>query len=277
MRISDPSLGTGYVFTKSKGDPSETVQPAIVIDKTGFDATPNANYFQIDKNGKDLEFKIYRASQAIVDLVLTIPNYDQTEKLYPFYIIKGEFDATRLGRVKYTLDPYETNLSRYTGISQDESEYSELGATPTRIVNSRKTIKSFEFQNISIANFLGFTQRVLANQSPNTAQFYNVATNQYKILVENPYYVVRMDSMDLESYDGNKQTGQRFNILATFGNDAENESRSYFYEASNPIFLDLKNQTKRSIRNIRLSILNSDLTPINSDGLCSMSLIVKDK
>ena len=83
-----------------------------------------------------------------------------------------------------------------------------------------------------------------------------------------------MNNIDLESFDADSKG--RFNILSTFGNEQENSTRSIFYEASNPIFLDIKNSTPRSLRNIRIQILNSDLTKTSTDGFSSITLLLND-
>lgn len=272
FRVGDPSLAI-HLFTKNKGDLGERNDGAIPLDKTGDDATPNANYIQIDKNGNNIEWKLFRASQANADIIRTeyINVADRDTDLYPFIILRGKNDVLKLSNVKYTLDPYKTDLSVYLNPTVQD-EYLGLGAVPKQIRNTNNTNKTFEFQSIILSNFLGFKDRILTNQAITRGEFKHKAENQFRILIENPYFIVKLSNINLDSYDG--QNSGRYNILASFGNEA-NETHSVFYEASNPIFLDLYNSSSRSLRNIKCEILNADLTRTETDGFISITLLVK--
>ena len=272
IHIADPSLAD-HIYTKTDG--GGEVATGIQLDRdVNNNAISKANYIQIDKNGKNLEFRLYRASQAVADLLLSVPMADRNIKLYPFYILKGSVNILKLDTVKYTLDPYTTTLTKYLNPLLDDTEYQGVGAIP-KTITQRRTIKTIVFQSSILANFLGFESNILSNNNNRYAgQFFNKATNQFKILIQNPYFIIKMNNIDLESFDADSKG--RFNILSTFGNEQENSTRSIFYEASNPIFLDIKNSTPRSLRNIRIQILNSDLTKTSTDGFSSITLLLND-
>ncbi len=271
FRVGDPSLAI-HLFTKNKGDLGERDDGGVSLDKTGNNATPNANYIQIDKNGTNMEWKVFRSSQATPDIIRTEVIANPNEDLYPFVILRGNTTKMKLSNVKYTLDPYKTDLSNYLNPVESEDYTAGLGAKPTQIKNSRNTNKTFEFQSIILANFLGFKDRVLTNQAGTRGEFKHKAEDQYRILIENPYFVIKLSNINLDSYDGENEG--RYNILSTFGNEV-NTTHSVFYEANNPVFLDLKNSSSRSIRNIRCEILNADLTRTITDGFISLTLLVK--
>jgi len=270
IRIADPSLPT-HIYTKIKG--ASEVEVNLQLDKTGNNATPDANQLEIVKNGKNLDFRLYRASEASFDLLLRLPMADTNVKLYPFYILRGGAGSLSLDQCKYTLDPYRTNLSSYLNPIVDDSEYNGLGAVPKQINSSARTNKKVVFQSSILSNFLGFETNQLTNNNRYAGQFLNKANNSFKILIQNPYFIIKINNIDLESYDADSKG--RFNILSTFGNDQENTTRSIFYEASNPIFLDMKNNTPRTLRNIRTQILNSDLSQTSTDGFSSITLLIQ--
>ena len=114
---------------------------------------------------------------------------------------------------------------------------------------------------------------IVVGKNRYAGQFLNKAENSFRIQIQNPYFIIKINNIDLESYDADSKG--RFNILSTFGNDQENTTRSIFYEASNPIFLDMKNNTPRTLRNIRIQILNSDLTQTATDGFSSITLLIQ--
>ncbi len=269
FRVGDPSLAI-HLFTKNKGDTGER-DGGISLDKTGNNATANANYIQIDKEGTNMVWKLFRASQTDPDIIRTEVITNPNEDLYPFVILRGNSTNMELRNVKYTLDPYKTDLSQYLN-PITTNDYTGLGAIPRQIKNSTNTKKTFEFQSIILANFLGFKDRILTNQAGTRGEFKHKAEDQFRILVENPYFIVKLSNINLDSYDGENEG--RFNILASFGNEV-NTTHSVFYEANNPVFLDLKNSSSRSIRNIRCEILNADLTRTETDGFISLTLLIK--
>jgi len=272
IRIADPSLAT-HIYTKIKG--ASEVASNFVLDKTGSGATPKANQLEIIKNGKNLEYRLYRGTQpaGTFELLLSVPMEDRNVKLYPFYILRGSSGILSLRDCKYTLDPYRTNLTNYLNPLVDDSEYNGLGAVPKQIRNSSNKKKKVLFQSSILANFLGFETNELTNKNRYAGQFLNKAENSFRIQIQNPYFIIKINNIDLESYDADSKG--RFNILSTFGNDQENTTRSIFYEASNPIFLDMKNNTPRTLRNIRTQILNSDLTQTATDGFSSITLLIQ--
>ena len=274
IRVADPSLTT-QIYTKTKG--GAEVASLVQLDKTGNNATRNANHFEIIKNGKNLEYRLYRASQpeapAGTDILETVALTNTNVKLYPFYILRGGSSLLTLNTCKYTLDPYRTDLTTYLNPLVDDTEYHGLGAVPKQIKSSTNTKKTFVFQSNDLAKFLGFEDKTLNNNNRYAGQFFNKSINSFKILIQNPYFIIKINNIDLESYDGDSKG--RFNILSTLGNDESNSTNSIFYEASNPIFLDIKNSTARTLRNIRTQILNSDLTQTSTDGFSSITLLIQ--
>ena len=86
-------------------------------------------------------------------------------------------------------------------------------------------------------------------------------------------FVVQLLSLKLDSYDG--LTGQRENILAVIP-QSDNDNR-LLYTPPYPVFLDIDNNQPLSIRNIRARVLRGDLSEVDSEGLCVMTVIITDK
>ena len=125
---------------------------------------------------------------------------------------------------------------------------------------------------IDLANILGFENRILSNESNIVGAFKNTSNNIFDLSRQNPYFIIISKNINLESYDS--ETGGRLNILHSFGDNSENSEGSVFFEPSNPIFLDIFNNTAKTIRNLRFEIRNADLTRINNDGLISLCILI---
>ena len=98
-------------------------------------------------------------------------------------------------------------------------------------------------------------------------------TYQFHPLNLSDSFVVQLLSLKLDSYDG--LTGQRENILAVIP-QSDNDNR-LLYTPPYPVFLDIDNNQPLSIRNIRARVLRGDLSEVNSEGLCVMTVILSEK
>jgi hypothetical protein len=86
-----------------------------------------------------------------------------------------------------------------------------------------------------------------------------------------------MMSMELESYDDYTDDGSgggARNLLCIIPNGA---SESIAYEPSNLIWISLKNMHSLSLRNVFCRIVQSDYSELQTRGLTTMTILVKDK
>ena len=121
---------------------------------------------------------------------------------------------------------------------------------------------------------LGFESNPIVNANIFRGQYLARSDGVYELAIQNPFYIVRLLNIDIDSWDA--EYGSRYNVIATIGpsNSAENADESIYYEAPELIYLDIKNSSPRSLRNIKLQILNADLSKPRLDGLTSVTLIV---
>lgn len=246
----------------------------LVLDLTGNNATPDANIVEVIYINGKIQMRLYRASQPngsneIVNTG-TFLEVDEGTDLFPYCIVKGTQTLLNLLNFRFYLDPFKSDLTPFLATENDETF--GLGATPIQVRNTGAN-RSLQFQSIDLANELGFPNNLLTNVAQTQGEFRAEATNLFNALIQNPYFVIRMLNIELDSYDGNN--GGRFNIISTFGDNSQNTNNSVFYEASNPIFLKIANKTARSIRNMKCQILNADLSPVSTDGFVSLVFLIQ--
>ena len=275
----DPDAKAYYIQVKNPTDVIYYHSPTIGdfvdsmtldLDVNG-DAIPDANHINIDLEDGKLVYKIFKASLPD-PVILHTEAIDTNIPLYPFVIVRGDTSNLSITGFKFTLDPFTSDLSKYLNVTLDEDD-GLLGAKPPIIKNTASKTKSLRFQSPELAQILGYENSFLQNQSTLKYWFSNKSTNSYILNIQNPYFIINSKSIDLETYDG--EIDGRFNILSTFGDNSENSQGSVFYEANNPVFLDIRNTSPRSIRNLRFQILNADLSRINNDGQISIVLLIK--
>ena len=134
---------------------------------------------------------------------------------------------------------------------------------PQAIVNN-----ILHFNHIDLAEFLGYTTTTITINS-NAPSF--IADNRFNITIFNDTYLIVLDSLELESYDGFE--GVRKSILAVIPYADGNTNRVIEYEPNTLDFIDLKNRNKQNIRNIKGRILKSDLSQPSLNGLTSITLL----
>ena len=79
-------------------------------------------------------------------------------------------------------------------------------------------------------------------------------------------------NIQIASYDG--LTGQRKSYISII--PQTDKDGVVIYDASYPVFIDINNSQKLSLRNIKARILNNDGSPISMRGLASLVLLIED-
>ena len=268
IQVNDLSNATNI---QSKVIDGTVVDSLLQCDKTTGtnNAKPFVNYFQIDISQGRVRGKFF--NQSGVNELFSVP-YDGKQNLYPLLIMRGENTNFKLDLVKFFLDPYQNDFSRYLNPTA-EVESGLLGAKPISVKHRIQTEKSVVFQTSDIATVLGFESNTLSNESTIVGEFKNDSDNVYDLSRQNPYFIIISKNLNVDSYDS--ETGGRLNILHCFGDNSENSNGSVFFEPSTPVYLDIHNTTSKTIRNLRFEIRNADLTQINNDGLISLCLLIK--
>ena len=272
IKVNDLSETTEIQYRVIGG--TETNSPLILDKVSGLsNAAPDKNYFNIDISEGKVRGRFYKESEPVgtINELFAIP-YNGTDNLYPFIVMRGDSTHLKLNNVKFFLDPYLNDFSRYLNPATEQDD-GLLGARPVIVKNSLNTIKTLQFQSNDISQVLGFDSVLLTNQAVTRGEYKNISTNIYDLGRQNPYFIITSKNIDLETYDGDSRG--RLNILYSFGDNTENSDNSIFYEASTPIFLNIKNSTPKSIRNLRFEVRNADLTRINNDGLISLCILIK--
>ena len=88
-----------------------------------------------------------------------------------------------------------------------------------------------------------------------------------------------LDNIKLKSYDdydidGNRK-GSRRDLLAVV--NKTQPSGSINFEANNLLWLDIDNFQKMYIQNVKVRVLKADYSPIVSNGLTSMVILIRNK
>ena len=268
IQVNDLSNATNI---QSKVIDGTVVDSLLQCDKTtGTDnAKPKVNYFQIDIGQGRVKGKFFNLAGE--NELFSVP-YDGKQNLYPLLIMRGDTANMKLDLVKFFLDPYQNDFSRYINPTLDV-ESGLLGAKPISVKHKKQTEKSLVFQASDIATVLGFDSNTLSNESTIVGEFKNTSNNVYDLSRQNPYFIIISKNLNVDSFDS--ETGGRLNILHCFGDNSENSNGSVFFEPSTPVFLDIHNTMAKTVRNLRFEIRNADLTRINNDGLISLCLLIK--
>ena len=195
--------------------------------------------------------------------------------LYPvmFFHSKAFVSASdpccRLELVRATLDPYRINATESLPIETDI-----VNATPLPTQHNGNPTHHFLELPPSVAEYLGF----VANRHPIagtvvTDSFSHTAGLALKGEVKSDMFLIQMMNVPLESYDS--LTTQRESYLALVPQSNNNNNQSVLYAPPYPSFIDIKNEKPIYLRNIKARILQADRARIDTEGLCSLVLLVE--
>jgi len=203
------------------------------------------------------------------------PTYDPSKEYYCFLSCLSGSDNLRLSRVGHIPDPFEQQPPTLT-----DAEFfneSEVGAPAPPAFNRQNTVYNFIFETFAVADYLGFRTVELNRTGEATAQGIFQGNRNLKNVVISDSYIIELLNMPLDSYDS--LTNGRKNILATIPISERILTNTGIiqYEPNTPFYIDLKNDFPMTLRNIRARITTDDFQEIATEGLSTISIIVKSK
>ena len=284
FNIKVQKKGTNYFYNdKGSANNDSGMSPFTY----GAAATSNNDILEIAMFNGTIRGRIYRndASTPIVELFnksmeALYPGVGINTKLYPYIVLHGaSANCTLDTYTRFFFDPINSNVTfPPSSLSEaQEEENGNLTALPSPPANARPSLKHdsrLTFESSVLANYLGFNNNALDSQDASRLTFSYDSENLFKAGLQFENIIVETMNLQIDSYDG-LQKGRR-NILGSVPT-IENSNGVIVYEANNQNFLDIKNNQPRSVRNIKVRVLFSDLTDCPTVGLNSITLIVRDK
>jgi hypothetical protein len=256
--------GAPYYNTISNGVFTAT-QTAPMVDATA--GNVNSDYLSLDTGGGQIKGNIYRPNNVIVNLFTY--DYDHFTDLFPVIIFKGD-SSCKVNGIKFNSDPVY-NVSPLTNFMTPVINAEDLALGIPYNGPSVNTVKELKFGDVDLALMLGFNQTTYLSTSSNEYTF--TAEKVFSLRDIADSFVIELLNIPLNSYDG--LTHQRRNILHTVvQTDMVRERLTY--TAPYPLYIDMKNANKISLREVRARILREDLTAVNLTGFSQITLLISE-
>ncbi len=204
--------------------------------------------------------------------------YDHTKEYYAFISINGASNKIRLGRVGHTHDPFAPVPANYI-----ESESADLADTEVETVsaptppthNGRPTAYNILFPSLEVSQYFGFlaVNQNITGATTATGEF--IADATFDNVVSSDTYLLELLNLPLASYDS--LSGGRKNILSSIPISERIISNTGIiqYEPAEKNFIALNNRNQLSLRNIRARITTDSFDPISTEGLSTVTVIIK--
>lgn len=241
---------------------------------------------ELKKEGEKLIISIYRNGQAESDILSTTflsTTYDGAgqlgveQPLYPYIIFHAKNTNCRLDDYsRCFFDPFVSNIPSVAVTQEDIDAGNEhyamsVGVRPPD-ARPLDTTRKFTFNSVETARHLGFENNELLSET--RLNYLVHSNNSYTSALTYDDIVVELMNLQVDSYDG-LEKGRR-NLIATIPT-ISNSNGVIVNEANNLVFIDLHNAQPRFFRNIKARLLYGDLTSIKTQGLTSMTLLIKSK
>jgi len=237
-------------------------------------------------DGRVIQMNVYRrqgdgAGAATYDLntLATTPyatDAVEGDNLYAYVFLHGSQPVPaalrpftcRFGTPRFTADPFLENAVNPVSLETDYSP-SSLGVKPDPPRN-RNTIHFINFGDDSVYEWLGYNVAQPPSQTDANVAF--VANNLFGSKMIAEAFLVQLLNLPVEAYDTFKEG--RENLLAVIPqSDAD---LNVIYEPNGLYFIDLNNNFPIKLSNIRLRILRQDYSEVQTRGLNSVVLYIKN-
>ena len=128
------------------------------------------------------------------------------------------------------------------------------------------------FPDKSLADFLGYDELSYTLLKQTTSVTFQ-ADQAFDPTDVADSLIFELLDVPLDSYDS--LTAGRRSILAVIP-EPELADGSMSYESSNPVFVDVRNSSAMTLRNVRARVLKANLQPVVTGGTCVATLLVTD-
>ena len=232
---------------------------------TGTLHTGGADTLDISMEGGKISLGLYTGGGAGTYTQFYQMDYDGTTDFYPYIIMRSDNTKLSLAQGRTQLDPY---LLTSSNDLNNNDLGTTLGDAPSGQPKTQGT-NTLSF-DLDIEQMLGFTDVLDLTDVGEDALF--KASSIYDFGMFNDTYLVLLDNLRLDSYDG--FTKEEKSILGCINVSDNNTNRVVQYESNTLDYIELKNKKEISIRNIRGRIVKSDLGSVILNGLTSLVILI---
>ena len=291
IQVLEQDAGNTATYTMKFGT-NPIVDTGIVVDTGLYTAGDTKNdqiEIVVDRNtanqGRDLVINLYRRNVGNTEWIKTelgrtayTAQGENPVDLYAYSFIHGATVGggynCRLGVPRFTADPFKVatptkHLELETPLGDDI--VSDVKPEPPRNPN---TIHSINFVSESVYEWLGFN----TGQQPSITSSQGIVTfsgdNLFGSKIIADAFMVQLLNLPVEAYDTFEEKQGRENILAVI--PQTDEKLRVIYEANGLYFIELNNANPIKLSNIRARIVRQDYSLIQTRGLSSLVLFVKD-
>ena len=282
-----PTVNTGNYFKIVDGVKTDTGIQMLKFNNAT--ALSTHDFLDISLSGGEIIGTIYLdGSQTECFRVA----YDYVNKPIYYGFIIPMAGATNMiaDQVRCTLNTKDITLENNPTLAGQVGERAKnvsvnlLGATDTDIPQPSNGVSNYNviFPTLETAIYLGFTTTNNPVIGASPAGFASGGTVDYigvkgfQPVADSDVYLIELLNIQLNSFDGFSEG--RKNILAVIPVNERNVGQKdsvLQYEANNLNYITLKNDFEFSLRNIRARIVNAQFEPINTDGLTSLTVFIR--
>lgn len=273
------SYGISFTTTDGKystiinGEETITDLDVNVYGSSGEDQTKN-DYIDLEISNGKLYGKVYKwDSEDNESVYYPLFEIDYTqENLFPVIIFRGH-ETARIKDIMFSNDPYYNNLVE--AYIENEEVGNVYVKPPTPNNKGKPTVGYFQFESNELATYLGYNNSRIPSSGEveiGTSYIFK-ADNEFTLSDLSDTYVVELlGNIQLDAYDTIDK--QRRNILHTII-QPNIVSQRLVYMAPYPLWIDIKNKQKLTMRNFSCRVLKEDLSPVVFSGFSQITILIE--
>ena len=167
-------------------------------------------------------------------------------------------------------------------LDRNDLVYNQGNVAIRRITPTRITSYQIQMEN-KLFKFLGFERqtvvgtgnlvgsRVLFNR---VRDFVVTSEEENELGTTTQSFIIEGLNLNLDSYDGFIEKQASYLYVLPQKQISDNQ---LVFHSNYPIFINLRNRNQINLRNIRLRLIDNDLSPVETIGINTMSILIADK
>ena len=237
--------------------------------------TANNDVIEIGLNKGKIEMRVHNSNGETHVLYSQDYNYGNVTDGHSGYIgilvIFGDNTTTRIDDCTLSIDPYEARAATYDSHLGD----SLVGVAP-KTQSTVPTIYKLRFQTLEIANYFGFENvaQNIDNVKTQTGLF--TGENLMSSNIGTNTYLVELLNIPLNSYHSLEKGRKSILCSIPISEKIINNSGQIQYQPPTMFFISLNNKFDLNLRNIRARIINNDFSPVSTEGISEISIIIRE-
>lgn len=264
---------TNYQFIKRDETTGNITKTLSATPVNKYNNGDENDYIEISCNKGKIQGRIYQHTGGGFNTTTVLFSEEFGENLnqdlFPIIGFNNE-NGNRIKKLRYTPEDHIPEIGNNLVTLVEDAQ---ITSVPSQ--NRDPVTYTITFPSQSLADFLQFDD--VTTVVADSTNFELFSDRPIQAFDQSEHYIVLLESLNLKSYDYQKDKAKRRNILQVIPNIRNKAEKDFLYNTDNPLFIDINNAGRITLNNLILRVLDTNESKVNIKGVSEMVLFVKDR